>query len=398
MSEKHIVVHGATCKCKFSVEPKTDKLKVKTQTKHYANDQDGAEKLIASTKDIGQTLEKNTFGKCKKQPTGSDYLPCQAQITKWSGFYEKMILSNQGKVLLEDSKGTCPMGAPDCIEITKHGQVTETSEQNFKNANPMIHNLINPMVDVRDMNKKQPTYKGMEDSDAENINDIYINKTDASVLINYGNTDGDIRMIAKYDFQDFNEITDFNDKNNKLKSASIVVTVDNMQIQGKIQEIHRLTNKTEQQVFIVLDRTTAKIIAVLGLEGIDGETEIDSYTIGDSKPLIEVNTQKYALLGQVHTHNLMKSAPRNSNQIGGQDTVENGFGTSEKDKVTAKSLGINIYALDSWNYSSKNAEVSIGRVTPKGVETKKIGKTYGKGEGSKIVNIGLECLNLRVGR
>ena len=28
MSEKHIVVQGATLKCKFSVEPKTDKLKV----------------------------------------------------------------------------------------------------------------------------------------------------------------------------------------------------------------------------------------------------------------------------------------------------------------------------------------------------------------------------------
>lgn len=90
MSEKHIVVQGAKCKCKFSVEPKTDKLQVKTQTKHYANDKDGKDKLIATDKDIGQTLEKNTFGKCKMQPNGSgDYLPCQASITKWSGFYKK---------------------------------------------------------------------------------------------------------------------------------------------------------------------------------------------------------------------------------------------------------------------------------------------------------------------
>ncbi len=164
MSEKHIVVQGATCKCKFSVEPKFDKLKVKSQTKHYGNDKDGSKKLIASDKDIGQTLEKNTFGKCKKQPAGNDFLPCQAMITKWSGSYEKMTLSNKGKVLLEDSKGTCPMGAPDCIEITKHGQVAETSKQNFKNANPMVHNLINPMVDVRYMYKKQSTHKGLEDN------------------------------------------------------------------------------------------------------------------------------------------------------------------------------------------------------------------------------------------
>ncbi|WP_281632446.1 DUF4280 domain-containing protein [Flavobacterium luteolum] len=149
MSEKHIVVNGATLKCKFSVDPKLDKLKVKTQNKHYANDKDGSAKLIATDKEIGQTLEKNTFGKCKMQPNGSgDYLPCQATITKWSGFYKKIILSNNGKVLLEDSKGTCPIGGPDCIEVKNHGQIAEPSEQNFINANPDVHNLINPMFNM----------------------------------------------------------------------------------------------------------------------------------------------------------------------------------------------------------------------------------------------------------
>ena len=149
MSQKHIVVNGATLKCKFSVEPKLDKLKVKTQSKHYANDKDGSAKLIATDKEIGQTLEKNTFGKCKKQPNGSgDYLPCQVTITKWSGFYEKITLSNNGKALLEDSKATCPVGGPDCIEVTNHGQIAEPSEQNFINANPDVHNLINPMFNM----------------------------------------------------------------------------------------------------------------------------------------------------------------------------------------------------------------------------------------------------------
>lgn len=149
MSEKHIVVNGATLKCKFSVEPKLDKLKVKTQNKHYANDKDGSKKLIATDKEIGQGLEKNTFGKCKMQPNGSgDYLPCQATITEWSGFYEKIILSNKGKVLLEDSKGTCPIGGPDCIEVKNHGQIAEPSEQNFINANTDVHNLINPMFNM----------------------------------------------------------------------------------------------------------------------------------------------------------------------------------------------------------------------------------------------------------
>lgn len=163
MSEKHIVVQGATCKCKFSVEPKLDKLKVKTQTKHYANDKDGKDKLIATDKEIGQTLEKNTFGKCKMQPNGSgDYLPCQATITKWSGFYEKTTLSNQGKLLLEDSKGTCPIGGPDCIEIDKHGQVTEPSEQNFKNSNPDVQNQINPLLDLKGMSKPKLKHLDIE--------------------------------------------------------------------------------------------------------------------------------------------------------------------------------------------------------------------------------------------
>jgi hypothetical protein len=152
MSDKHVVVQGATVKCKFSVEPKLDKLKVKTQSKHYANEKDPSKKLIATDKEIGQTLEKNTFGKCKIQPNGSgDYLPCQAVITKWSGFYDKVTLSNKGKILLEDSKATCPIGGPDCITVDKHGQKAEASKQNLKNASPEVQKQINPMVDVKEI-------------------------------------------------------------------------------------------------------------------------------------------------------------------------------------------------------------------------------------------------------
>jgi hypothetical protein len=149
MSEKHIVVQGATVKCKFSVEPKLDKLKVKTHSKHYANDKDASKKLIATDKEIGQTLEKNTFGKCKMQPNGSgDYLPCQAVITKWSGFYDKVTLSNKGKILLESSKATCPIGGPDCITVDKHGQKAEPGKQNAKKAKPQVNNQLNPLVNT----------------------------------------------------------------------------------------------------------------------------------------------------------------------------------------------------------------------------------------------------------
>ncbi|TDW50121.1 uncharacterized protein DUF4280 [Flavobacterium sp. 270] len=161
MSEKHYVVQGAVCQCSLSVAPETDKIVVKTQGKHFGNEKETSKKLLATTKEIGQTLEKNTFGKCKKQPTGNDFKPCQAVITKWTGFYEKVTLSNQGKILLEDSKATCPLGAPDCIKIIDHGQIAEPSEQNFKTINPMLHNMINPMVDVRDLYTQEAKHEGI---------------------------------------------------------------------------------------------------------------------------------------------------------------------------------------------------------------------------------------------
>jgi hypothetical protein len=162
MSEKHMVVQGAICKCTLSVAPQTDILKVKTQSKHFANDQATTKKLLATTKDIGKTFEKNTFGKCKKQPAGHDYLPCQIQITKWTKFYEKVTLSNQGKILLEYSRATCAMGTPDCIEITDHGQIAEPTEQNFKKSNPDVQNRINPLLAVDEIGKPKPDFSGIQ--------------------------------------------------------------------------------------------------------------------------------------------------------------------------------------------------------------------------------------------
>ncbi|MBS7231155.1 DUF4280 domain-containing protein [Flavobacterium psychroterrae] len=159
MSEKHVVVQGATLKCKFSVEPKTDILKVKTHSKHYANDKEADKKAIATDKEIGQTLEKNTFGKCKMQPNGSgDYLPCQATITKWTGFYEKITLSNKGKILVEDSKATCPIGGPDCIEVDKHGQKAEVAKQHIEKANPDVLKQINPLLDPKSLDDNNSDY------------------------------------------------------------------------------------------------------------------------------------------------------------------------------------------------------------------------------------------------
>ncbi|KAF2333765.1 DUF4280 domain-containing protein [Flavobacterium daemonense] len=150
MSGKHVVVQGAKLKCKFNIEQNTDILKVKTQNKHFANDKDAEKKRIATTKEIGQTMEKNTFGKCEKKPDGKgDYLPCQCVITEWTGFYKKVTLSNQGKILIETSKAGCTIGGPDCITVDNHGQQVELGKQNAMSAKPDLSNQINPLVDMR---------------------------------------------------------------------------------------------------------------------------------------------------------------------------------------------------------------------------------------------------------
>ncbi|WP_412466916.1 DUF4280 domain-containing protein [Pedobacter sp. KLB.chiD] len=144
MAEKHVVVQGAQCMCKFGSAP--DKLKVLTHTKEYANDKDGSKKLIATTVDIGTTFEKNMFGSCSKM----NNKPCTATVTKWSGFYEDTVLTNGGKILLEDSKATCPIGGTDCISIVQHGQKAEASQQNFDNANKDVQSQLNPMSESLD--------------------------------------------------------------------------------------------------------------------------------------------------------------------------------------------------------------------------------------------------------
>jgi hypothetical protein len=161
MNGKAVLVYGATVICKNSVAPQTDKLKVLSQKVHYANDKEGNEKLIATTMELGQTLEKNTFGQCKLQPSGSSYLPCKVVITKWDNFYDKVTLSNSGSILLEDSKATCPIGGSKCISVINHGQKANLGKQH-KNSNKA--NAVNPLGNAETIQQEQ---QQLEDDFAE---------------------------------------------------------------------------------------------------------------------------------------------------------------------------------------------------------------------------------------
>jgi len=146
MGKKYRVCQGATCLCQFGTT--ADKLKVNTQDKHFINDRGTASKLAATHQDIGATFEKNSFGSCSKLNNN----PCQAIVTGWSGYYEKITIeSNKGKSLLEDSKATCPIGGKDCISIIKHGQTIELSTRNLENENPLKMHLLSPIMDIEEV-------------------------------------------------------------------------------------------------------------------------------------------------------------------------------------------------------------------------------------------------------
>lgn len=141
MSEKHLVCQGAICQCQFGKTP--DNLMVLTQKKRFINDSKGSKKLIASHSDIGQTFEKNTFGSCAKLNNG----PCKVVVTEWKGSYENVTIEeNSGNPLLEDSKAVCAISGTPSIEIIKHGQTAEVSQQNVESVEPEVIAELCPIM------------------------------------------------------------------------------------------------------------------------------------------------------------------------------------------------------------------------------------------------------------
>jgi hypothetical protein len=142
MSEKHLVCQGAICECKFGSTP--DQLMVLSQKKHYINDEQGSEKPLGNTMDLGQPFKAKTFGSCKLMNNAK----CSPAITAWVKFYENVVLDNGGKLLLENSKGTCAVAGAPCVEFTVHGQTAAVSSQNTKKAEEDSSSYLNPLMNV----------------------------------------------------------------------------------------------------------------------------------------------------------------------------------------------------------------------------------------------------------
>ena len=235
------------------------------------------------------------------------------------------------------------------------------------------------------------------------IEDIYIDSFTAEVYINYGKKDGQVRSIDSSYWKKSKDLS-LDQRNSFLLENSKKVEVDDQQIQDMLQEIHVKTNYSkekgkEHQVFICLESSSAIIKSFLGPIGTERNCFIPSSKVNNNT-VVDVNGTKMALLGQVHTHPFI--TPREKHIPGGEmlysenDRV-NDYGTSKEDADLARDLHIYVYELDSWNFYKKTSKVSIYRVSPTGI-MKKVGATKGNGDANNMVNIGLECLNLKIGR
>ncbi|MFZ0597843.1 MAG: hypothetical protein WAM46_12755 [Flavobacterium sp.] len=61
MTNKHFVVQGAVCQCKFSEKDQTDILQVKTQSIHFANDSKGVKNLLLQIRKSDNVCRKTLW-------------------------------------------------------------------------------------------------------------------------------------------------------------------------------------------------------------------------------------------------------------------------------------------------------------------------------------------------
>lgn len=119
------ICNGAMCQCEFGSIPSS--FKVISQAVTFLNDKDGADKLAASTKDIGNPFE-TPFGSCGKNNNS----PCVPVVTEWKDPYKGVRLANEGHIITEKSKGVCSAAGKDCITFMTSGQTQEASQQDVQ--------------------------------------------------------------------------------------------------------------------------------------------------------------------------------------------------------------------------------------------------------------------------
>ncbi len=204
--------------------------------------------------------------------------------------------------------------------------------------------------------------------------DWYIDRRTGKVLGQDGASTNNLRVIDKREWDGVKEdhggsISTAATK--ELQDNSKLITVNESQIQNEVQSVADDTKSEgfENQAFITLNVNSGEVAAQRGLNGTNSETTISTHSLGEGGAAR--TGSGLMLLAQVHGH------PQTT-----ESGKENIPGTSsDKDKPTAVSLGVTIFAIDSYN-GTAGGKYNVHSVNKSGTQTNFVGKTKGAGTGT----------------
>lgn len=140
---KYFVIQKGKAMCNKGTQ--MPHFKVDSHKKHYWNDSEGQDDFLAVTEeDVLFFPMAMPFGNCALK----NGQPCSfGALGKWTKVYDKVKIMGKS-CLTECSELKCVVGGK--ITVLDHGQRAELCKRNFQNANPTMHNQINPLVDLEE--------------------------------------------------------------------------------------------------------------------------------------------------------------------------------------------------------------------------------------------------------
>lgn len=143
---KHFIIQGGKAEC--SQGTKEANFKVTSHKKHYMNGEGSDDYLAVTEEDVQFNPPVQSFGECRLRPKpGGGFLPCIfAPAGKWQETYQKVKIQDKA-LLTEISKLPCVTGGE--ITVTDHGQRSEISLQNIKNADATYMEALNPLINFK---------------------------------------------------------------------------------------------------------------------------------------------------------------------------------------------------------------------------------------------------------
>lgn len=214
------------------------------------------------------------------------------------------------------------------------------------------------------------------DPDGMAPTDRYIDARTGKILGQDGASTDNLRVIRKQDWdywKDEHGGTISTQATADLQADSKLVTVNESQIQSEVQSVADDTKSegVENQAFLTLDVNTGKVSAQRGPDGDNSETTIETTKAGDDGA--PRTSSGKMLIAQAHGH------PQTT-----ASGMQNEPGTSsDKDKPTAMSLGVTIFAIDSYS-GTTGGQYDVHSVNKSGTQTNFIGKTQGTNQTGTI--------------